>query len=147
MRYIKVLVLAVFLFLALMFFFQNQAPLSQQMEMDLNLFFIPPMKSIPLPFYFIVIAAFFVGCLLTLFWLVWDKFISSSRLMKTRWEVSRLKSEVDRLQKSLNAANEKLHAMTPATEPGREAASGIKALPGASDAPANEQGDSKPEKA
>lgn len=108
MRYIKVLVLAIFIFLALIFFFQNQAPLSQQMELSLNLFFIPPMTSIQLPFYFIVIAAFFVGCLLTLFWLVWDKFITSSKLMKTRWNESRLEREVADLKKQLEIANSRL---------------------------------------
>ena len=49
MRYIKVLILAVFIFLCLIFFFQNQAALSQEMQMTLNLFFIPPMTSITLP--------------------------------------------------------------------------------------------------
>ena len=54
MRYIKVLILAVFIFLCLIFFFQNQAALSQEMQMTLNLFFIPPMTSITLPFYFLL---------------------------------------------------------------------------------------------
>lgn len=128
MRYIKVLVLAVFLFLALIFFFQNQAPLSQQMEMTLNLFFIPPMTSIPLPFYFLLISGFFIGCLLTLFWLVWDKFISSSRLMKSRWQVSRLQHEVDRLQKLVNDATE-AHVKATAAAEAEKSAEGIKALP------------------
>lgn len=164
MRYIKVLVLAIFLFLALIFFFQNQAPLSQQMEMTLNLFFIPPMTSIPLPFYFLLISGFFLGCLLTWLWLIWDKFISSSRLMKTRWEVTRLENENNKLQKLLNTATEKLHAADEAAlkrEAG-EASEAIKALPKAeapvkkedkkkadkelpasTDAPADEHGHSK----
>lgn len=143
MRYIKVLVLAVFLFLALIFFFQNQAPLSQQMEMSLDLFFIPPMKSIALPFYFLVIAAFFIGCLLTLFWLVWDKFMASSRLMKAKWQISRLQSENDKLQKLLNSAHEKAAETAKAAEMAKEEKpSLVKALPEHSDAPADEQGKS-----
>ena len=47
MRYIKVLLLAIVFFLALVFFFQNQGPLSQDMVLTLHLFFIPPMHSIP----------------------------------------------------------------------------------------------------
>lgn len=138
MRYIKVLVLAVFLFLALMFFFQNQAALSQQMEMSLNLFFIPPMTSIPLPFYFIVIAAFFVGCLLALFWLAWDKVLSSSKLMKTKWTISRLENEVDKLRQQLIEAQDRITRLQDGQTP-------AKALP-ASDAPADESGRPRLEK-
>lgn len=143
MRYIKVLVLAVFIFLALIFFFQNQGPLSQQMEMTLNLFFIPPMTSIRLPFYFIVIAAFFVGSMLTLFWLVWDKFITSSKLMKSKWNVSRLEHELKQLNKKLDLANERLAEKAAAEAPAQEgeaAHTGAKALPASSDAPADERG-------
>lgn len=147
MRYIKVLVLAVFLFLALIFFFQNQAPLSQQMEMSLNLFFIPTMTSIPLPFYFLLISAFFVGCLLTLFWLIWDKFICSSRLMQARWRATNLHREVDKLRKLLEETTAKANAEAAAREaPKAEqenlpAVAGIKSLPiHSSDAPADEEG-------
>lgn len=129
MRYIKVLVLAVFLFLAFIFFFQNQTPLSQQMQMTLDLFFIPPMTSISLPFYFILIAAFLIGCLLTLAMLVWDKFIASSKLMKSKWEITRLQGQVKQLEKKLGDATEKLvQATTPETPP----ESAVKALPDAS---------------
>lgn len=104
MRYLKVLVLALFLFLAMVFFFQNQAPLSQQTELGLNLFFIPPMKSITLPFYFIVIAAFLVGCVLAVLCLMWDRFNISARLMKKKWQVSSLENEVAKLKKQLEKA-------------------------------------------
>lgn len=103
MRYIKALVIAVFFFLALIFFFQNQAPLSQEMQLNLNLLFIPPMKSIPLPFYFLVIAAFAIGCLFVWLLLIWDRFMISSKLMKKKWEVTSLKSQVEKLQKIIDA--------------------------------------------
>lgn len=98
MRYIKVLLLAVFLFLAMVFFFQNQAPLSQIIELDLNLFFIPAFKSIPLPFYFIVIAAFLVGCILTWLMLIWDRFTISARAMRRQWKINELEKKVANLQ-------------------------------------------------
>lgn len=101
MRYIKVLILAIIFFLAMVFFFQNQAPLSQEMTLTLNLFFIPPMTSISLPFYFLVIAAFFVGVLLAWAFLLWDKFNISTKLMKSRWQISSLQKEIARLQKQL----------------------------------------------
>lgn len=99
MRYLKALVLAVFIFLALVFFFQNQTALSQQLELTLNLFFIPPMKSIPLPFYFLVIAAFFVGALLSLALLFWDRCNTSAKLVKSRWHISSLEKELAKLKK------------------------------------------------
>lgn len=111
MRYIKVLLLAVFFFLAMVFFFQNQAPLSQETELGLNLFFIPPMKAIALPFYFIVIAAFLVGCLFAMVFLLWEKFAMSAKLMKTRWEVGSLQREVGKMKKQLDNAQKTAQAL------------------------------------
>ena len=99
MRYIKFLLLAIVFFLALVFFFQNQGPLSQDMVLTLHLFFIPPMHSIPLPFYFLVIVAFALGALLTLSFLVWDKLNLSARLMKHKWHISNLEREMAKLKK------------------------------------------------
>ena len=107
MRYIKVLLLAVVFFLALVFFFQNQGPLSQDMVLTLHLFFIPPMHSIPLPFYFLVIVAFAVGSLLTLSFLVWDKLNLSARLMKHKWHISSLEREMAKLKKKSEAETSK----------------------------------------
>lgn len=101
MRYLKALVLAILIFLALVFFFQNQTALSQQLELTLNLFFIPPMTSIPLPFYFLVIAAFFVGALLSLALLFWDRCNTSARLVKSRWHISSLEKELAKLKKDI----------------------------------------------
>ena len=72
MRYLKVLLLVLLIFFSLVFFFQNQTALSTAMTLKLNLFFVPEMTSIPLPFYFIVIVAFFVGALLAVALLLWD---------------------------------------------------------------------------
>lgn len=103
MRYVKALLIAILFFLALVFFFQNQSALSQQLELTLNLFFIPPMTSISLPFYFLVVAAFFVGVLLAICLLLWDRISISARLMKSRWRVSALEREVAKLQKKLES--------------------------------------------
>ena len=103
MRYVKVLLLAILFFLALVFFFQNQNALSQNLVLTLNLFFLPPMASIPLPFYFLIVAAFFVGAVLALAFLVWDKVNLSARLMKSKWRVSSLEREMEKLRKQLGA--------------------------------------------
>lgn len=107
MRYIKVLVLAIFLFFVLLFFFQNQAPLSQAVELELNLFYLQPMKSMPLPIYFIVLIAFFAGCALAVLMLAWDKVLTSSRLVKTRWANTSLRKENSKLQEELEALKAK----------------------------------------
>ena len=108
MRYIKVLLLAVFFFFALVFFFQNQTVLAQQLQLVLNLFFIPPFTSITLPFYFLIISAFLIGALLALFLLMWDKFATSARLVKKRWQVSSLQNEVTRLKRQLDHVKQEL---------------------------------------
>ena len=103
MKYIKVLLLAVVFFLALVFFFQNQGALSQSMVLTLNLFFVPAMSSIALPFYFLVIAAFACGALMTLGFLVWDKVNLTARLMKQKWQISSLERELEKTKKKLGA--------------------------------------------
>ncbi|MBO4335282.1 MAG: DUF1049 domain-containing protein [Desulfovibrio sp.] len=102
MRYIKVLLLACLIFLALVFFFQNQNILATKMELKLDLFFIPPMTSISLPFYFLVICAFFVGVLLALSLLVWDRLQLSARLLKSKWKVQSLSSKLAKAERLLN---------------------------------------------
>lgn len=106
MRYIKVLILAVFFFLALVFFFQNQVALSQKIPLNMDLFFIPPFTSIPLPFYFLVIGAFLIGCLLSLCWLAWDKVSTSAKFVKTKWKLQSANAEIARLQKELEKLKE-----------------------------------------
>ena len=103
MRYVKVLLLAVVFFLALVFFFQNQGALSQSMVLTLNLFFIPAMSSIALPFYFLVIAAFACGALMTLGFLVWDKVNLTARLMKQKWQIGSLERELEKTKKKIGA--------------------------------------------
>ena len=107
MRYIKVLLLAIFFFLALVFFFQNQGVLSQDMVLSLNLFFIPTMSSIALPFYFLIILAFACGALLTLAFLVWDKVNLSARLLKQKWYISSLERELKKTQNATTAEKAK----------------------------------------
>ena len=95
MRYLKVLFLACLIFIALVFFFQNQAIFSTRMD----LFFIPPMTSISLPFYFLVICSFFIGVILALILLVWDRLSLSARIMKDKWQIQNLSSKLAKVEK------------------------------------------------
>ncbi len=110
MRYLKAIVLVLFFFVSMIFFFQNQAVLSTEMTLNLNLYFTEPMQSIPLPFYFLVLAAFLLGAILAVISLVWDKMNLSARLMKANWRVRSLEKEVTVLRadqaKALPAAEE-----------------------------------------
>lgn len=99
MRYIKTLLLACLFFVLLIFFFQNQAVLSQDLQLTLNLFFVSAMTSIKLPFYFLIIAAFFLGAILSLSLLVWDKINLTAKIIKNNWYIKNLENEISKLQK------------------------------------------------
>lgn len=120
MRYIKVFFLAIVFFLALVFFFQNQGALSQNMVLTLNLFFIPAMSSIALPFYFLVIAAFACGALMTLGFLVWDKVNLTARLMKQKWHISSLERELEKAKKKLGADAARAEFLSKTARPAAE---------------------------
>lgn len=103
MRYIKILVLVLLFFLTMVFFFQNQKTLAQEIVLTLNLFAVPEMKSIPLPFYLLTLASFVLGAILTLAVLVWDKVNLTARLMKSNWRVHALEKDVEKLQAQAGA--------------------------------------------
>ncbi len=113
MRYIKALLLVVIFFLAIVFFFQNQEILNKDAVLKINLFFLKPWSSIPLPLYFLLLLGFLFGALLTLFLLVWDKFCNSARLMRATWRVRSLEKEVLQLQSTVNNYKKK-EALPPA---------------------------------
>lgn len=110
MRYIKVLLMVLLIFLALVFFFQNQKPLSQEMVLTLNLFFVPPMSSISLPLYFVVASAFVVGAVLATCFFWWNKVTMSTRLMTSKWRVRSLEKELLKAQKAI-ATQDKREAL------------------------------------
>lgn len=120
MRYVKVLLLVLAFFLSMVFFFQNQESLSREMTLKLNLFFIPPMESIPLPFYFVVLAAFAVGGLIAFLALVWDKMHRSAKHMKTLWRVRALEKELDEIKSGARPyAPQRVSPLSPVTEHGK----------------------------
>ena len=63
MRYIKVLLLVILFFLVMMFFVQNQSAFSQAVALKLDLLFLPPVESAPLPFYTLLIICFVLAAL------------------------------------------------------------------------------------
>ncbi len=93
MQYIKALVLVVFLFLAMLFLCQNQASLSEQVSLQLNLLVLPPTESVSLPFYFVVIAAFMIGCVFCFLLLAWERVRMSARAMRANWQLRSIQNE------------------------------------------------------
>jgi ATP adenylyltransferase len=96
MRYIKVLFLVLLFFVSMLFFFQNQETLGRDMALKLDLVFLPPMKPVALPTYFVLLAGFLLGALFAMAFLLWDKLALSARLMKAQWKVRNLEKEVAR---------------------------------------------------
>ena len=94
MRYIKVLLLVLLFFISMLFLFQNQETLARDMTLKLNLFFLPPVKPLSLPTYFILLAGFLLGGLFSMAFLLWDKLALSAKLMKAQWRVRNLEKEM-----------------------------------------------------
>ena len=105
MRYVKVLLLAVFFFLSLVFLFQNQTVLNQKLTLQFNLLAIPNMTSIELPFYYLILASFLAGCCITLVLLLWDRMRLSARILNQTWRISNLESENRKLVDSMTREN------------------------------------------
>jgi len=104
MRYIKVLLLVLIFFVSMLFLFQNQETLSRNMALSLNLFFLPPMKPVTFPTYFVVLASFLLGALLIMAWLLWDKLALAAKLMKAEWKVRKLEKEVAKYEAQISTA-------------------------------------------
>lgn len=80
MRYVKVFLLILIFFVVMMFFVQNQASFADPVTLRLDLLFLPPIESLPVPMYAIMLACFTLGALLVLLMLVWDRIVISGRL-------------------------------------------------------------------
>lgn len=108
MRYIKVLLLVLLFFLVMMFFVQNQPSFSQTMPLKLDLLFLPPMESAPLPFYTLLIICFVLGGLCVLTMLIWDRITLSAKLAMTTMRVRSLEKELTKVTKDKENAHNKI---------------------------------------
>ena len=99
MRFLKVLGLVLLFLISMMFFIQNTEILSQEMSLHLN-FYIGDYvaQSRPLPFYFLLLAAFAIGALLVLLFFVMDKLRMGKLLKECTGERERLEQEVNSLR-------------------------------------------------
>ena len=110
MRYIKVLLLVILFFLVMMFFVQNQGAFSQAVPLKLDLLFLPPVESAPMPFYTLLIVCFVLGALCILAMLMWDRVSLSAKLTVANMRVRSLEKELAKAAKSTEAVQKKLEA-------------------------------------
>ena len=110
MRYIKVLLLVILFFLVMMFFVQNQGAFSQALPLRLDLLFIPPVESAPLPFYTLLIICFVLGALCILAMLMWDRVSLSAKLTMANMRVRSLEKELAKTAKGTDAVQKQLEA-------------------------------------
>ena len=97
MRFIKVLIIILLFFFAMMFFVQNYEVLSQTMPLKLNVY-LRDWKSIPLPFYLLILVSFLLGALFTLFYFVLERLRLASELRSCRSRLGRLEKELTSLR-------------------------------------------------
>ena len=110
MRYIKVLLLVILFFLVMMFFVQNQGAFPQALPLRLDLLFIPPVESAPLPFYTLLIICFVLGALCILAMLMWDRVSLSAKLTMANMRVRSLEKELAKTAKGTDAVQKQLEA-------------------------------------
>ncbi|MFW5487470.1 MAG: LapA family protein [Desulfovibrio sp.] len=97
MRFIKVLLLAVCFFVALVFFVQNNAGLNQALELKFELLG-NGLHSAPIPMYLLILGAFLVGSVFSTLYFFVDKMRSNGQLRKCKNRVAELEKEVNTLR-------------------------------------------------
>ena len=129
MRYIKVLLLVILFFLVMMFFVQNQSAFSQAVALKLDLLFLPPVESAPLPFYTLLIICFVLGALCILAMLMWDRVSLSAKLTMANMRARGFEKDVaktnEALQKKLDAAEAKAAQLAEDVENAKKSASAL----------------------
>ncbi len=99
MRFIRVFLAICIFFLAVIFVVQNSEFLGQTTQFKLDLFvFDNVQKSIPLPLYFILLAAFLLGGLAAIFFLICDRLRLGLSLGKARRRIKHLERELNSLR-------------------------------------------------
>ncbi len=107
MRYLKVFLLVLIFFVVMMFFVQNQASFADPVVLKLDLFFIEPIETIPLPLYSVMLICFALGAFIVLLMLMWDRLTLSSRAMAARRRAAGLEKKLTKLEGELAQLNAK----------------------------------------
>jgi putative membrane protein len=97
MKYLKVIGLALFFFISMVFFIQNTPVLSEEVQLSLELFDYK-WTSIPIPYYVLILGLFFIGALLATLYFLAEKFRLSGMLKRCHSRVQSLEKELNSLR-------------------------------------------------
>jgi uncharacterized integral membrane protein len=99
MRFLKALWLMVFFFFSLIFFTQNNEVLSQKMTLTFDFYYFDYVwTNTAVPFFFVILAAFVAGALVTLGYLVMDRIRLRMELGRCRRVVRNQEKELKKLR-------------------------------------------------
>jgi len=93
MRYLKFLVLLLLFVVSMLFFVQNNQPLSTTVQLELNVV-AAQFYSLPLPLYLLVLGGFLVGALVCLAFFLFDRIRMGLELKALRTRYASLEDEV-----------------------------------------------------
>ncbi|HMM38615.1 MAG TPA: LapA family protein [Desulfovibrio sp.] len=114
MRYVKVLLLVLFFAASMLFFVQNKDTVTQSFVLVLSVPLLFDLRSIPLPFYLIVLASFLVGGLVCIGYFLSERFRLAGQVKELRIKASNLERELNQLR---NLPLENQPYQTPVDEP------------------------------
>lgn len=92
MRYLKAILTSLVFVLSMLFFVQNNVPLSTSIQLELNLIF-KQFYSLPLPVYVLVLAAFLLGIVFALGFLLVERIRLGLELKALRKQHAALEDE------------------------------------------------------
>lgn len=92
MRYLKAIMLALLFVVSMLFFVQNNVPLSTSIQLEFNLITLH-LISVPLPLYLFVLAAFLLGVVFSLGFLLVDRIRLGLELKTLRRQHAALEDE------------------------------------------------------
>lgn len=100
MRFIKVLAFVLVFSFGMVFFQQNNAELAQEITLKFNLLF-RSWESIPLPVYFLVLAALLIGAVCSTLFFFFERVRLGAALRKSRKQSAKLEKELNALRTQL----------------------------------------------
>ena len=92
MRYLKAMMLALLFVVSMLFFVQNNVPLSTSIQLEFKLITLH-LTSVPLPLYLFVLAAFLLGVVFSLGFLLVDRIRLGLELKALRRQHASLEDE------------------------------------------------------
>ncbi len=98
MRYIKLFFLVLVFFIVMLFFVQNQTSFDEHVSLTLDIMFLPPLVSEPMPIYGLLVICFTLGALLVLAMLAWDRLVLSASCSNAKSKVNGLEKKINKLE-------------------------------------------------